>query len=190
MRWRSIKQIVNGRTTSRTVYKERVVPSCDRYPVRSGQATARLIVDHIPSTTSNNRRPGHKLVATTFTIHNTGNPTSSAANERSWLTNPSNKTTASYHIVVDEHESIQCLTLNESSWATGDGINGSGNRTSIRIELCESGDYTNILNRAVSLVAEMLKERGWGVDRLHWHYDWRRLRRTCTVKSAPGSCDM
>ncbi|WP_373293948.1 peptidoglycan recognition protein family protein, partial [Paenibacillus albidus] len=48
----------------------------------------------------------------------------------------------------------------------------SGNRTSIGVEICESGDYTKTLDNAAGLVASMLKERGWGVDRLRRHFDW------------------
>lgn len=46
------------------------------------------IVDHIPTSTLNNRRPGNKLEAETITIHNKANPSSTASNERAWLTNP------------------------------------------------------------------------------------------------------
>lgn len=134
----------------------------------------KYIIDHIPRNTPNNRRPGHLLNATRITIHNTGNPTSTARNERNWLTNPSNNRTASYHIVVDEKESIECLPLNENSWAAGDGTNGQGNRTSIHVEICESGNYSKTLENAADLVANMLKERGWGIDRLRRHWDWPR----------------
>ncbi|WP_308424259.1 stalk domain-containing protein, partial [Paenibacillus albidus] len=48
----------------------------------------------------------------------------------------------------------------------------SGNRTSIGVEICESGDYTKTLDNAAGLVASMLKERGWGIDRLRRHFDW------------------
>ncbi|OBZ13327.1 N-acetylmuramoyl-L-alanine amidase family protein [Bacillus sp. FJAT-26390] len=130
-------------------------------------------IDHIPKTTPLNRRPGHALNATTITIHNTGNPTSSAKNERAWLTNPSNSRVASYHIAVDEHGAIECLPLNENGWHAGDGNESmSGNRTSIGIEICENGNYAKTLDNAAELVANMLKARGWGVDRLRRHYDW------------------
>lgn len=129
------------------------------------------IVDHIPRSTPCNRRPGNTMSATTLTIHTTGNPTSTARNERGWLTNPSNDRTASYHIVVDEREAIEVLPLNENAWHAGDG-NGDGNRKSIGIEICESGNYAKPLENAADLVAKMLKERGWGVDRLRRHYDW------------------
>lgn len=136
-------------------------------------SVVKYTTDHIPEGTTYNRRPSRLLVATTITIHNTGNPSSSARNERSWLTNPSNKRQASYHLVVDEHEVIECLPLNENAWHAGDGDGSkSGNCTSIGIEICESGNYAKTLDNAVALVARMLLERGWGVDRLRRHYDW------------------
>lgn len=133
----------------------------------------KYIVDHIPRTTPYNRRPGIKMVPTTITIHNTGNPTSTARNERAWLTNPTNDRTASYHIVIDEREAIEVLPLNEVAWHAGDGRTpGGGNMASIGIEICESGDYAKTVDNAARLVAKMLLERGWGVDRLRRHYDW------------------
>lgn len=129
--------------------------------------------DYIPKGTAFNRRPANVMTATTITIHNTGNPASSAANERAWLTNGSNARTASFHIAVDEREAIECIPLNENAWHSGDGSGASsGNRTSIGIEICESGNYAKTLDNAATLVASMLKERGWGVDRLRRHYDW------------------
>lgn len=131
------------------------------------------VIDHIPRSTPHNRRPALPMTATTLTLHNTGNPSSSAEAERSWLTNPSNDRTASYHIVVDEIEAIECLPLDENAWASGDGSGAkSGNRTSIHVEICESGNYAQTLENAVQLVAKMLKEHGWGVDRLRRHWDW------------------
>lgn len=131
----------------------------------------KYVIDHIPRSTPRNRRPGNPMVPAYLTVHNTGNPTSTARNERAWLTNPSNDRTASYHIVVDEREAIECIPLNENAWHAGDG-NGDGNRKSIGIEICESGNYAKTLENAADLVAKMLKERGWGVDRLRRHYDW------------------
>jgi len=129
--------------------------------------------DHIPKSTPNNRRPGLAMVPQYLTIHSTGNPTSTARNERAWLTNPANTRTASYHIVVDEKEVIEVLPLNEVAWHAGDG-NGQGNRASIGIEICESGNRTETLENAIELVADLLKKRNWGVDRLRRHYDWSR----------------
>ena len=129
------------------------------------------IVDHIPRTTSCNRRPGLSMSPQYITIHSTGNPKSTARNERGWLTNPSNTRTASWHICVDEKEAVEAIPLNEVAWHAGDG-NGQGNRASIGIEICESGNREKTLRNAVQLVAKLLKERGWGVDRLRRHFDW------------------
>jgi len=132
-------------------------------------------INHIPKNTPYNRRPSLSMTPTTITIHNTGNPTSTAQNERSWLTNPVNNRTASYHIVIDEREAIECIPLNENSWASGDGSSpNSGNRTSIQIEICESGNYQKTIDNSVTLVAKILKERNWNVTNLKRHWDWSR----------------
>ncbi|MFD0959787.1 phosphodiester glycosidase family protein [Paenibacillus chungangensis] len=154
-------------------YKERVVHHAIAIQFRPDKLLPNYRVNHIPRNTPYNRRPGHRLEATTITIHNTGNAASTARNELNWLTNPRNKATASYHLVVDERETIECIPLHETAWHAGDGNReGSGNRTSIAIELCESGNYEHTLIRASRLVADLLRERGWGVDRLRRHYDW------------------
>lgn len=132
----------------------------------------KYIVDHIPRNTPCDRRPGFAMTARTITIHNTGNPDSSARNERAWLANPTNTRKASFHIAVDEREAVECLPLTENAWHAGDGGEGPGNRGSIGIEICESGDYAQTLRNAADLVAKMLKERGWGVNRLRRHWDW------------------
>ena len=131
------------------------------------------IIDHIPRTTPHNRRPGVPMKPEFITIHSTGNPSSTARNERGWLTNPSNTRTASWHICVDEKDAVEAIPLNEVTWHAGDG-NGQGNRASIGIEICESGNRQKTLENAVKLVAKLLKERGWGVDRLRRHYDWSK----------------
>ncbi|MFX3636277.1 MAG: N-acetylmuramoyl-L-alanine amidase family protein [Candidatus Pristimantibacillus sp.] len=131
------------------------------------------VIDHIPSTTPCNRRPMLAMNATTITIHNTGNPNSSARNERDWLTNSANDRQASFHIVIDDKGAVECLPLNENAWHSGDGSSGkSGNRTSIGIEICERGNYAKTLDHAVDLVSSMLKARSWGVERLRRHFDW------------------
>lgn len=140
-------------------------------PKREVARMTKYIIDHIPRNTPCNRRPALAMAPTTITIHNTGNPASSARNERGWLTNPSNQRQASFHIAVDENEAVECVPLNEAAWHAGDG-NGDGNRRSIGIEICESGNYGQTLQNAAELVACMLHERGWGIDRLKRHFDW------------------
>lgn len=128
-------------------------------------------IDHIPRTTPNNRRPGIRMNWEHITIHNTGNPNSTALNERGWLTNPSNTKTASYHIVVDEFRAVECIPLTEVAWHAGDG-NGKGNRASIGIELCESGNFQKTLENAAKLVAKSLVEKGKSIQAVKQHFDW------------------
>lgn len=125
------------------------------------------IKDYIPK--SKEKRLGTKMAPTSITIHNTANPTSTAKNERAWLTNPLNTATASWHIAIDQENAVEAIPLDEAAYHAG---NAEGNRTSIGIEVCESGDQAVVWRNAVSLVAKMLFERGWGVDKVRTHQSW------------------
>lgn len=119
-------------------------------------------------------RPGTKLITKYITIHSTGNPTSVADSERRWLDNPDNKREASWHYCIDEKECIEAIPPTEIAWHAG-----SGNKESIGIEICESGDRKRTLERAAEFVAQLLKQYGLGVEALRRHYDW-------TKKSCPS----
>lgn len=131
------------------------------------------VVDHIPATAPCNRRPQIPMQPEYITIHSTANPTSTARQERSWLINLRNTITASFHIVIDEKEAIECIPLNEVAWHAGDK-RGPGNMKSIGVEICESGDREETLKNAVKLVAKLLHERRWGIERVKQHYDWNK----------------
>ncbi len=105
------------------------------------------------------------------TVHSTGNPRSTARNERGWLTNPSNTRQASYHRVVDETECIECVPIDEVAWACGDGY-GDGNMHSVSIEICESGDRAKTLDNAAKEVARLLLELELTTDDMRKHQDW------------------
>lgn len=122
---------------------------------------------HIPI--SPKTRQGVKITPTGITIHSTANPKSTAINERNWLVNPSNTRTASWHIAVDENMAVEAIPLNEKAIHASSTI---GNNTTIGIEICESGNREKTLKNAVALVAKMLHERNWSVDRLKRHFDW------------------
>ncbi|QZY40365.1 peptidoglycan-binding protein [Bacillus velezensis] len=108
-----------------------------------------------------------------ITIHNTAND-ASAANEISYMTGNSEST--SYHFAVDDKEVIQGIPLNQNAWHSGDGTNGTGNRKSIAVEICYSKSggarYRAAEALAIKFVAQLLKERGWGVDKIRKHQDW------------------
>lgn len=108
-------------------------------------------------------------------IHNTGND-ASAKNERDNLARADNQNEVSFHIAIDDKEAIQCVPFNRNCWASGDGANGEGNRNYIHTEICYSksgGDrFIKAEQRAAKEVAALLKEYGWGMDRVKKHQDF------------------
>lgn len=114
-------------------------------------------------------RPGGAYPKTTITIHSTANAKSTAVGERQWLDNPANKRLASWHYCVDESGVVQAIPDNEEAWHCGDE---DGNRTSLSIEICESGDRVKTLLNAAKFAAEKLVEYGLMIKELRRHADW------------------
>ena len=108
-----------------------------------------------------------------ITIHNTANSASADAEVRYMI---SNNNQVSYHVCVDEKEVIQAIPFNRNAWHAGDGASGTGNRKSIGIEIARSTGDANLFEQAerncAAYVAKLLKERGWGIDRVKRHKDW------------------
>lgn len=107
-----------------------------------------------------------------ITVHNTYND-APAKNEASY--HNSNNNQVSFHIAIDDIEAIEVVPLNRNAWACGDG-NGNGNRKSISIEICYSKSggerYIKAEENAVRLVAQLLYERKWSIDRVRTHQSW------------------
>lgn len=107
-----------------------------------------------------------------ITVHNTAND-ASAENEVRYM--QENFKQISYHIAVDDKEAVLGVPLNRNAWHAGDG-NGKGNRKTIAVEICYSlsgGErFIKAEKNAAALIAEMLKERGWGIDKVYKHQDW------------------
>ena len=108
-----------------------------------------------------------------ITIHNTAND-ASAMNEISYML--SNNNQVSFHFAVDDTRAVQGLPLDRNGWHAGDGANGTGNRKSIGIEICYSksgGDrFAAAEKNAAILTAKLLKQYGWGIERVKRHKDW------------------
>lgn len=106
------------------------------------------------------------------TIHNTAND-ATALNEIAYMTRNDNQT--SYHVAIDDVHAVQAIPFSRNAWHCGDG-QGNGNRKSIGIEICYSksgGDqYYAAEENAVEYTAYVLKQYGWGVDKVKWHRDW------------------
>ena len=106
-------------------------------------------------------------------VHNTAND-ASAQNEVKYMI--SNNNQVSFHFAVDDKEIVQGLPLDRNAWACGDGANGKGNRKGIQIEICYSKNggvrFENAEKNAAKFIAQLLKERGWGVDKVKKHQDF------------------
>jgi len=126
-------------------------------------------IDNIPTNTPHNRRPATIRTIKGICIHNTANPTSSALNERSWLTNPNNTRDASFNYVVDAKNIIQCIPDNEVSWHANDGKYGEGNVHYLSVEIAEGGNYVDNEKNAIRLIVAKLIEHNLTVDNIKPH---------------------
>lgn len=106
-------------------------------------------------------------------IHNTAND-APAKNEISYM--HSNNNTVSFHFAADDKEIVQGIDLNRNTWNAGDGANGKGNRKGISIEICYSKSggvrFEAAQRNAAELTAKLLKDYGWGIDRVKKHQDF------------------
>ncbi|MGE7795261.1 peptidoglycan recognition protein family protein [Lysinibacillus fusiformis] len=115
-----------------------------------------------------------------ITVHNTAND-APAVNEISYMINNNNR--VSYHVAVDDKEIIQAIPFNRNAWHCGDGGGSTdsnalkkGNRLSIGIEICYSKSggvrYGVAEENAVQYITKLLKQYGWGIERVKKHQDW------------------
>ena len=106
-------------------------------------------------------------------IHNTAND-APAKNEISYM--HSNNSNTSFHFAVDNIEIVQGIDLNRNTWNAADGVNGRGNRKGISIEICYSlsggSRFEAAQRNAAELTAKLLKDYGWGIDRVMKHQDF------------------
>lgn len=133
----------------------------------------RIIQDFIPPGRRN--RPGYRLEPAYLTIHDTANTQTgadAAAHARYLKTYPD--LLAGWHFTVDDRVIYQHLPLHENGWHAGDGTNGTGNRKSIGIEICENRDGNRALaeSNAAWLAAGLLRDFALALNRVKQHYDW------------------
>ena len=112
------------------------------------------------------------MKATRIVVHETAND-ASAENEISYMR--TNDKESSFHFAVDDKEVVQGVPLDRNAWHAGDG-NGKGNREGIAVEICYSKSggerWQKAVDNAARFVAQLLKERGWGVDKVTKHQDY------------------
>ena len=115
----------------------------------------------------------YSMIPNCIVIHNTAND-APAKNEISYM--HSNSNTVSFHFAADDKEIVQGIELNRNTWNAGDGVNGRGNRNGISIEICYSKSggarFEAAQRNAADLTAKLLKDYGWGIDRVMKHQDF------------------
>ena len=105
-------------------------------------------------------------------VHNTAND-APAVNEIAYMINRPEE--VSFHFAVDDKEAVQGLPVERNAWASGDGL-GAGNMRGIHVEICcsKSGGerFQRAEENAAELIAGLLRERGWGLERVTKHQDY------------------
>ena len=132
---------------------------------------AKVILDILPK---GKVIPNTQITPTSITIHNTGNIGAAAKNNHNYMKNlnKSGERTASWHFTVDDKEIYQAQSCNYKCYHAG---NATGNNTSIGIEICMFNDkerQRKCYENAVALVKILLKNYGWGIDKVKRHKDW------------------
>ena len=81
-----------------------------------------------------------------------------------------------WHYSVDSNEIYQSLPTNEQGQHAD--YEGTGNKYSIGIEMCENrdGNFTATKARTAKLVAQLMKEYDIPISRVVGHHEWRRIR--------------
>lgn len=97
-----------------------------------------------------------------FAVHSTANPGATARNHRDlWSRNYA----YAVHLVSDWREAIHCVPYDRLCWQVG-----NGNATCEGLEICEAtntADFRTGIDIAADVIAQRLKARGWGIDRMH-----------------------
>lgn len=115
----------------------------------------------------------YAMTPTRIIVHNTYND-ASARNEISYMR--SNGKYTSFHVAVDDVEIVQGILFNRNAFSAGDGAYGVGNRQGIAIEICYSmsggSRFDKAEENAAEYIAALLKEYGWGIDKVTKHQDY------------------
>ncbi|MBQ7931909.1 MAG: N-acetylmuramoyl-L-alanine amidase [Clostridia bacterium] len=126
----------------------------------------------IPEDKHNIKCP-YTMVPQFIVVHNTAND---AAAENEIKYRQSTDDEVACHYAVDDKEAVLGIPLNRNAWHAGDGRTGRGNRCGIAVEICYSKSggirFEKAEENAAQLIAEMLTERGWGIDRVTKHQDY------------------
>lgn len=128
-----------------------------------------------PKYNVNGKQVSFPMVPEYITIHETAN-TAKGANDLAHanLQKNGNSRLASWHLQVDDDSCYQSLPFNEAGIHAGDGVNGTGNRKSIGIEICVNadGDYEKAIRNAAKITAQLMEEFNIPASKIVPHKHW------------------
>lgn len=124
-----------------------------------------------------------------ITIHCTGNYKASAdaASHARYQHGGSGGKSVSWHYTVDGAEIWQSFEDTQECWHAGDGNDGTGNATSIGIEICvnDKAAFPKACANAAWLTAELLRRHGLQMERVVQHNRW--TGKNCPAELRSGS---
>jgi N-acetylmuramoyl-L-alanine amidase len=134
--------------------------------------------------------PNKNLASISFiTIHCTGNYNTSAnaRNHADYILGGSGGAQVSWHYTIDSKEIWQHFEDKQACWHAGDGTNGSGNSTSIGLEICvnDKASFRQACVNAAWLTAELLKKHSLGIDKVVQHNHW--IVKDCPTELRSGA---
>jgi N-acetylmuramoyl-L-alanine amidase len=128
-----------------------------------------------PKFTVNGKETVFSMIPEYITIHETAN-TAKGANDLAHanLQKNGNARDASWHLQVDEDSCYQSLDFNEAALHAGDGLNGTGNRKSIAIEICvnSDGNFEKAVKNAADIVKFLMKKYNISIMNVVQHNKW------------------
>lgn len=135
--------------------------------------SAKVTVDIVPK---GKCIPDTRINPTSITIHQTGNPDSSARNNHNYMKNinKSGARIASWHFTVGYDEIIQAQSCNYKTYHAGCT---SGNNSSIGIEICMYSDKNKqkqAYDNAIALVKILMAYYCFDTSKIKRHYDWTK----------------
>lgn len=104
-------------------------------------------------------------------VHNTAG-TASAREEAAAMIESTAAT--SFHVVIDEAETVECIPFARNAWHAGDGAAGYANRHLIGLEIARSMDtattrFAQAEANAALYIAHVCRQYGWTSAQLHQH---------------------
>ncbi len=149
-----------------------------------------IVKNLVPSTKYSIKCP-YTMNPEFIVVHNTANK-ATARNEIAYMISNNNQT--SFHYAIDDKEIVQGILENRNAWHASDGAKGDGNRKGIAIEICYSYCQKEVNGKwiedkekwnaqykskfiaaeklAAQFIANKLKEKGWGIDKVKKHQDF------------------